>query len=117
MVEPTATGAGIIASLFTGNEGMARVSFASMGLVGSVLSMQFIDHMSKRQRLVAVITSIFLADIGAQPLADMVGASKHAFGAAGMIGLFGFSLCGAFIKGIKQFDISSILNSWLSRRS
>jgi hypothetical protein len=112
MPEPTSTSAGIIASLLAGNEHMARVSFAFLGFMGSLLSMQFIDHMSNRQRAMAVFTSIIIADVGAQWLADTVGAPQHAYGAAGMIGLFGFSLYGAAMKGIKETDVAGIIKGF-----
>lgn len=112
MPEPTTTSAGIIASLFSGNEGMTKISYASMGFIGSLISMQFIDHMNRWQRVASVATSIILADVGGQPLAELSGAAQYSLGAAAMIGLFGFSLCGAFIKGIKQVDIAGIIKNF-----
>ena len=103
---------GIVASIFAGNESMARASFAFVGFFGSLISMQFIDHMTTRQRAAAILISIVLADVGAQWLADVVGSPQHAYGAAAMIGLFGYSLYGAALKGIKETDVAGIVKGF-----
>ena len=113
MPEPTST-TGIIASLLASNEGAGKLSFVIAGLAGGIISMQFIEAMSLKQRVAAVATSIVLADQFAQPLSNLLGAADYAFGAAGMIGLFGFSATGAIIKGIKDANLAGMLQEFIS---
>lgn len=100
---------GFIAGFVASNEGFNKVAFLVAGGLGSIISMQFIEGMSTKQRLCAVVTGIILADQFAMQLAEALGAGRYAFGAAGMIGLFGFSFIGAVIKGLKDSDFAAII--------
>lgn len=111
MPEPTT---GFIAGFLANSDGWGKLSFVVAGGVGSIISMQFISGMSFTQRIAALITGVLLADQFALPLAKMLGASEHAFGAAGMIGLFGFSTCGAIIKGIKEANLAGMAQEFVS---
>lgn len=104
---------GFFSYIFAQNEGMRTYSFLAAGMAGSIISMQFIEGMTARQRISAVVTGVILADQFAHPLANLLGAGDYAFGAAGMIGLFGFSTCGAVIKGIKESNLANMLQDFV----
>ena len=111
MTEPTST-TGIIASILGSGE-VSKLAFAIAGLAGGIISMQFIEAMSLKQRVFAVASSVVLADTFAAPLANLLGAGEYAFGAAAMIGLFGFSATGAIIKGFKESNLANMVQTFI----
>lgn len=112
MAEPT-TSIGAFAWLFSSGDHSPRFAIIIAGFIGGVVSLRFVDHMTLRQRISSVATSVVLANYFAYDISDALGAAKYAEGCGAMIGLFGISLIGAILKAIKETDIAGIIKKRL----
>jgi len=79
------------------------------GLLGSVISLSFIDEMNKRQRCVAVLSGIAMAHYLSSYVADMFSHGKFEETIGFLIGLFGMSVCGSMFRAIKNADLWNLI--------
>jgi hypothetical protein len=108
MVEPTTSSAGI-SYLLSENQHVGKIAIALASFIGGVVSLRFVDGMSKCQRVASVAIGVWMADLFAVPIADSLGAPQYSEGCAAMIGLFGISIIGALFKAIKDISIAEII--------
>lgn len=80
------------------------------GLIGSVLSMSFVDGMSKWQRAVAVISGGIMSHYLAPLIASLFQESDYQETIGFLIGLFGMSICAAIFRAIQSSDIWGLIN-------
>lgn len=79
------------------------------GFVGSVLSLAFVDQMTKRQRIVAVISGMVMAHYLAPMIAFLFNEEKYQETIGFLVGLFGMSGVAAIFRGVKNADLWSLV--------
>ena len=77
---------------------------AVAGVVGAIISLQFVEHMNTRQKMLAVISGAALAEFSAVSIAELLQVPAHSNFVAVLIGLFGISAIGWMFAFIKAFD-------------
>lgn len=80
-------------------------------LLGSILSLSFIDDMGKRQRCVAVISGMIMAHYLAPLIAHVFNEDSYQETVGFLIGLFGMSICAAVFRAIKNSDLWGLIKS------
>lgn len=83
------------------------------GLLGSLLSLSFIDGMGKRQRFVAVMAGTVMAHYLTPLIAHMYAEDNYAETIGFLIGLFGMSITAAIFRAIQSSDLwNFIMRRW-----
>lgn len=85
------------------------------GFFGAVLSMRFVDGMSKKQRLFAIISGMVMAHYMAPMIAYLFKENDYQETIGFLIGLFGMSVCSAIFKAIQESDIWALLEKHFLR--
>lgn len=75
------------------------------GLIGSLLSLAFIDHMGKRERIIAVISGMVMAHYLAPLIAFLFNEDKYQETIGFLVGLFGMSVVAAVFRAIQKSDL------------
>ena len=83
------------------------------GLLGSLLSLSFIDNMGKRQRLIAVLAGMTMAHYLAPLVSHVFSEDKFEETIGFLVGLFGMSITAAIFKAIQTSNVwSFIMGRW-----
>lgn len=82
---------------------------AVAGLMGSLLSMSFVDGMSKKQRLIAIVSGMIMAHYLAPMIAFLFHEVDYQETVGFLIGLFGMSICSAIFRAIQHSDIWGLI--------
>jgi FtsH-binding integral membrane protein len=83
------------------------------GLLGSLMSLTFIDGMGKRQRFVAVMAGTIMAHYLTPLIAHMYAEDNYAETIGFLIGLFGMSITAAIFRAIQSSDLwNFIMRRW-----
>lgn len=75
------------------------------GFLGGVLSMSFVDGMSKRQRVVAVLSGSIMAHYLSPLIASLFSSGDYKETIGFLIGLFGMSAAAAIFRAIQSSDL------------
>lgn len=86
------------------------------GFIGSLLSLSFIDHMDKRQRIIAVISGMVMAYYLAPLIAFLFNEEKYEATIGFLVGLFGMSVVAAVFRAIKNSDLWGLITRRYGRR-
>lgn len=86
------------------------------GLIGSLLSLAFIDHMGKRERVIAVISGMVMAHYLAPLIAFLFNEEKYQETIGFLVGLFGMSVVAAVFRAIKNSDLWGLIARRYGRR-
>lgn len=84
------------------------------GMIGSLLSLGFIDGMGLKQRLVAVSSGMIMAHYLTPLIAFLANEDKYQETIGFLVGLFGMSICAAVFRAIKNSDLWSLLRRRLA---
>lgn len=79
------------------------------GLIGSLLSLAFVEQMSKRQRIVAVLSGMVMAHYLAPLIAFLFNEDKYQETIGFLVGLFGMSVVAAVFRTIKNSDLWGLI--------
>lgn len=83
------------------------------GLLGSLVSLGFIDGMGKRQRFVAVLAGTVMAHYLTPFVAHIYAEDSYAETIGFLIGLFGMSITAAIFRAIQSSDLwNFIMRRW-----
>lgn len=88
-----------------------RSGAAIAGLIGSVISMNYIKGMNAKQWAFSISSSSAMAYYLALPTADYFQDVKLAGPIGLLIGLFGISICAKIFDTIKTLNVSAILKA------
>lgn len=83
------------------------------GFLGGVLSMSFVDGMSKRQRVVAIISGAVMAHYTSPLIASLFDSGDYQETIGFLVGLFGMSICSAIFRAIKDSDLWALFEKRL----
>lgn len=93
-------------------------AIAIAGLLGSLLSLSFVDGMGKRQRAVAVLAGTVMAHYLTPLIAHMYAEDNYAETIGFLIGLFGMSITAAIFRAIQSSNIwNFIMRRWGSNNN
>lgn len=84
-------------------------------LVGGVISMRFVDDMSRKERLFAIISGCAMAHYIAPLIASLFAEGQYEETMGFLIGLFGMSICSTVFKAIKNSDLWGLIEKRFSR--
>lgn len=79
------------------------------GFLGSVLSMSFVDGMSKKQRVAAIISGMVMAHYLSPLIAYLFKEEDYQETIGFLIGIFGMSICSAIFRAIQTSDIWALI--------
>lgn len=79
------------------------------GFLGSVLSLSFVDHMSRKQRAVAVVSGVILAHYIAPLISHIFNEESYVETIGFLVGLFGMSITAAVFRAIKHSDLWGLI--------
>ena len=83
------------------------------GLLGSLLSLSFIDNMGKRQRVVAVLAGMTMAHYLAPLISHMFSDDKFEETIGFLVGLFGMSITAAIFRAIQNSNLwNFVMGRW-----
>lgn len=83
------------------------------GLLGSLLSLSFVDNMGKRQRFIAVIAGMTMAHYLAPFISHVFSEDKFEETIGFLVGLFGMSITAAIFKAIQNSNLwGFIMSRW-----
>ena len=83
------------------------------GLLGSLLSLSFINNMGKRQRLVAVFAGMTLAHYLAPFISHVFSEDKFEETIGFLVGLFGMSITAAIFRSIQNSNLwNFVMGRW-----
>lgn len=97
-----------------------EVVAAACGAAGAAVSLQWIHGLAWWQKLLMIVTGVFLAVMFGPPIAEYMDLSgRWAAGVAALLGLLGWSLVGKAIATIQAADVwplfADIIRRWLGR--
>ena len=75
------------------------------GFIGGVLSMSFVDGMSKKQRVAAVLSGSVMAHYLSPLIASAFSSGQYQETTGFLIGLFGMSAAAAIFRAIQSSDL------------
>lgn len=87
------------------------------GLVGSLLSLGFIDGMTKKQRVVAVCSGMVMAHYLAPLIAFIFHEENYQETIGFLVGLFGMSVVAALFRAIQNSDLWSLVKRRFSGKN
>lgn len=79
------------------------------GLIGSLLSLSFVDQMGKRQRLVAVASGMVMAHYLAPLIANLFHEENYQETIGFLVGLFGMSVVASVFRAIQNSDLWGLI--------
>ena len=83
------------------------------GLLGSILSLSFIDGMSRRQRLIAILAGITMAHYMSPLIAHMFSQGQFEETIGFLVGLFGMSITATIFRAIQNSNLwSFVMGRW-----
>lgn len=85
------------------------------GFIGSILSMSFVDGMSKKQRGIAILSGMVMAHYLAPLIAYLFKEQEYEETIGFLIGLFGMSICSALFRSIQSSDIWGLIKDRFSK--
>lgn len=75
------------------------------GFFGGILSMSFVDGMSKKQRAIAIVSGMVMAHYLSPLIAFLFKEGDYQETIGFLIGLFGMSICAAVFRAIQNSDL------------
>ena len=84
------------------------------GLVGGLISMNFVDGMTAKQRLAAILAGATIAHYLSPLIAFLFNMRDYQETIGFLVGLFGMSICSAIFKAIKDSDLWAIIEQRLT---
>ena len=75
------------------------------GFIGSILSINFIVDMDRKQRIIAVISGVAMAHYVAPLIANLFHEENYEATLGFLVGLFGMSLCASIFRAIRNSDL------------
>lgn len=75
------------------------------GFLGSVVSMNFVEGMTQKQRLVAIISGMVMSYYLTPLIAFLFSYGDYKAPIGFLVGLFGMSICAAIFRAIKSSDL------------
>jgi len=84
---------------------------ALAGLIGSVLSLSFIEDMGKRQRCTSVVAGIIMAHYLSPLIANLFHEGDYEPTVGFLVGLFGMSICASIFRAIKTSDLWGLVKT------
>lgn len=85
------------------------------GFLGGILSMSFVDGMSKWQRAIAVCSGSVMAHYLSPLIAFLFKEGDYVQTIGFLIGLFGMSICAAIFRAIQNSDIWGLISRRFGR--
>lgn len=87
------------------------------GFIGAIMSMSFVDGMSKKQRVVAICSGMVMAHYLAPLIAFLFKEEEYQETIGFLIGLFGMSICSAIFRAIQNSDVWGLIVKRFSKEN